>query len=284
MFIVYRVLEMKLGFASGCFLERRKGFVVPHEIPEDVKSYPVELQVGRGYDYTDFGEVVSIHLPFTLYGVQTIEGITVYRKLRGINIACLDEEQWKMDLKLFKSCIKEAAERNVKYAVFHYGGCDCDGNPWRDERHRRLHWKREKEFLIEISELAASKDIQLLSENHPYGDGIFLNHIKHITKIVEGGYAGVCLDFPHAYWRFTRFGDASLNDIINRFRESIQEVHLADSDGSSHAPLALDRGRINWRKLLSKLKDPLLVIIELRENPLESLRLVQKYCDEEPRE
>lgn len=148
---------------------------------------------------------------------------------------------------------------------------------WRDENHRRLHWNREKEFLVEMSELASNEGIELLAENHPYGDGIFLNHVKHIAEIVDGGFAGFCLDFPHAYYRFKRFNNASLDEIITRFRESIREVHLADGNGSSHNPLALDKGSIDWRKLLSLLPKSLLVIIELRENPSEALKRVQEF-------
>ena len=270
---------MKLGYASGCFLERRKGFVIPHQIPEELKSYPVELQVGRGYNYSDFDNVVSIHLPFTHYKISKVEEITVYKKSRGVNIASLNEDSWRTDLKLFKKYIKEAAEKEVKYAIFHYGSCNCAGRLWRDENHRRLHWNKEKEFLVEISKFAEDNGIKLLAENHPYGDGIFLNHIRHITEIVEGGYAGFCLDFPHAFYRFTMFSDANLNEIITRFRENIREVHLADGNGSSHAPLALDKGKIDWRKLLSLLQTALLVIIELRQNPLESLKQVQNFYD-----
>ena len=223
-------------------MERRKGLIIPHQVPEELKAYPVELQVERGYDYSDFDNVVSIHLPFTHYKVSKVEEITVYKKSRGVNIASLNEDLWKADLKLFKRHIKEAAPKGVKYAIFHYGSCNCPGRPWGDENHRRLHWNREKEFLVEISELAADKGIKLLAENHPYGDGIFLNHTKHIAVIVEGRYAEFCLDFPHAYYRFMKFSEANLDEIINRFRESIREVHLADSNGSSHAPLALDKG------------------------------------------
>mgnify|MGYP005845802191 FL=1 len=260
-----------LGFASGCFLERRKEFVVPHRVPEDLKPFPVELQVGRGYDYSDFDRVVSIHLPFMLYKLLKVEGVTVYKKLREVNIASLDEDFWRDDFELFKRYLTEAADKKVEYAVFHYGRCNCVGRLWRDEAHRKLHWAREKEFLIGLSEIAAGSGIKLLTENHPYDDRIFLNHIKHIKEIVERDYAGFCLDFPHAFYRFKRFGDASLNRIITRFRESIQEVHLADNNGLSHAPSALDKGKIDWRKLLSLFRSSLLVIIELRENPLESL-------------
>jgi len=268
-----------LGFASGCFLERRKEFVIPHKVPEELKSYPVELQVGRGYDYSDFDKVVSIHLPFTLYKVLKVEGVTVYKKSREVNLASLNEDFWRYELELFKRHIMEAAEKRVKYAIFHYGRCNCAGRLWRYENHRRLHWNREKEFLVEISEFAADNGIKLLTENHPYDDGIFLNHVKHIAEIVEGGYAGFCLDFPHTYYRFKRFNNASLDEIITRFRESIQEVHLADGNGSSHNPLALDKGSIDWRKLLSLLPRSLLVIIELRENPLEALKRVQELYD-----
>lgn len=268
-----------IGYASGCFLERRKGLVIPHQIPEELKSYPVELQVGRGYDYSDFDKVVSIHLPFTHYKISKIEGITFYKKSRGVNIASLNEYNWRADLKLFKKYIKEAAEKEVEYAIFHYGSCNCTGRLWRYENHRRLHWSREKEFLIEVSEFAEDNGIKLLAENHPYGDGIFLNHIKHISEIVEDGYADFCLDFAHAYYRFKTFSDANLNAITTRFRENIREIHLADNNGSSHAPLALDKGRIDWRKLLSLLQTSLLVIVELRENPLDSLRRVQKFYD-----
>jgi sugar phosphate isomerase/epimerase len=271
---------MKLGFASGCFLERRKKLVIPHQIPEELNSYPVELQVGRGYDYSDFNKVISIHLPFTFYKMSKAEGITVYKKSSEVNIASLNEDFWRYELNLFKRYLTEAAEKRVKHAIFHYGSCNCAGRLWRDENHRRLHWNREKEFLVEISELTVDKGIKLLAENHPYGDGIFLNHIKHISEIVEGGYAGFCLDFPHAYYRFKRFNNDSLDEIITRFREKIQEVHLADGNGSSHNPLALDKGKIDWRKLLSLLPKSLLVIIELRENPLEALKLVQEFYDD----
>jgi sugar phosphate isomerase/epimerase len=267
---------MILGFASGCFLERRKEFVIPHKVPEELKSFPVELQVGRGYDYSDFDKVVSIHLPFMLYKILKIGGVTVYKKLREVNIASLDEDFWRTDFELFKKYLTEAADKRVEYAVFHYGGCNCRGRLWLEEKHRKLHWAREKEFLTELSELAAGSGIKLLTENHPYNDRIFLNHIKHIKEIVEGGYAGFCLDFPHAFYRFKRFGDASLKKIITKFRESIQEVHLADNNGLSHAPSALDKGKIDWRKILPLFRSSLLMIIELRENPLESLRRVQE--------
>jgi sugar phosphate isomerase/epimerase len=271
---------MNLGFASGCFLKRQKEFVIPQQIPEELRSYPVELQVGRGYKYSDFDKVVSIHLPFTLYEISKVEGITVYKKSREVNIASINEDFWRYELELFKRYLTEAAEKGVKNAIFHYGSCNCAGRLWRDENHRKLHWNREKEFLAEIAELAKDKGIELLAENHPYGDGIFLNHVKHIAEIVEGGYAGFCLDFPHAYYRFKRFNNASLDEIITRFRESTQEVHLADGNGSSHNPLALDKGSIDWRKLLSLLPKSLLVIIELRENPLEALKLVQEFYDD----
>ncbi|MEM2144285.1 MAG: sugar phosphate isomerase/epimerase [Candidatus Jordarchaeaceae archaeon] len=267
---------MMLGFASGCFLERRKEFIIPRKVPEELKSFPVELQVGRGYDYSDFEKVVSIHLPFMLYKMLKVEGVTVYRKLREVNIASLEEDFWRADFELFKKYIIEAAEKGVKYAVFHYGSCNCRGRLWRDENHRMLHWSREKDFLMGLSELAENVGIKLLAENHPYTDGIFLNHIKHVKEIVEGGYAGFCLDFPHAFYRFKRFGEASLKEIITKFKDNLQELHLADNNGSNHAPSALDEGKIDWRELVSLLGNSLLIIIELRENPLESLKKAQQ--------
>ncbi|MEX2724924.1 MAG: sugar phosphate isomerase/epimerase family protein [Candidatus Freyarchaeota archaeon] len=263
---------MRLGYASGCFLERRKGFVIPRSIPDELKTYSVELQVERGYDYSDFSNIVSIHLPFTRYKESRVKGIKVFEKLREVNIASLDQELWSEDLTIFKEHVKEAACKGIKYAVFHYGSCNCGSRLWRDENHRKLHWTKEKEFLEELSQLAKNSGIKLLAENHPYGDGIFLNHIKHISEIINSSYADLCLDFPHAFYRSVKFGDASLDEIINKFRSSIQEIHLADNRGSSHAPLALDKGNIDWRKLIPLLKHSLLVIIELRENPLESLK------------
>ncbi|MEM3587571.1 MAG: TIM barrel protein [Candidatus Jordarchaeaceae archaeon] len=267
---------MKLGFASGCFLERRKEFIIPRKIPEELKTFPVELQVGRGYDYSDFDRVVSIHLPFMVYEELKKEGIKIYKKAREVNIASLDEDFWRSDFELFKKYLNEAANKGVEYAVFHYGSCNCAGRPWRDENHRKLHWIKEKEFLDKLSELAVEGGIKLLVENHPYGDWVFLNHVKHIEEIVEGGYAEFCLDFAHAFYRFKKFGDASLNMIITKFRDSVREVHLADNNGLSHKPSALDKGKIEWRKLLSLLKSSLLIIIELQENPLESLKKVQE--------
>lgn len=271
---------MKLGYASGCFLERCKGFVIPHQVPDELKTLPVELQVERGYDYSDFKNVVSIHLPFIRYKAQEVEGTTIYKKTRGVNIASLKEDSWKTDLELFKKHIKEAAEKGVNYAVFHYGSCNCAGRLWRDEKHRSLHWIREKEFLIEISEIANNNGIRLLAENHPYRDGIFLNHIKHVSEIIRAHLAEFCLDFPHAYYRLTTFNNEDLKEIITRFKKNIIEVHLADNDGSNHAPLALDEGKIEWRKLLSMLQSHLLVIIELRENPQESLKKVHRFYED----
>jgi sugar phosphate isomerase/epimerase len=263
---------MRLGYASGCFLERRKDFVIPRPIPDELKNYSVELQVGRGYDYSDFNNIVSIHLPFTHYKESRVKGTKVYEKLREVNIASLNQEFWAEDLAVFKEHIKEAACRGIKYAVFHYGSCDCGSRLLRDEKHRKLHWNREKEFLEELNQLAKNSGIRLLAENHPYGDGVFLSHVKHISEIVDNGYAEICLDFPHAFYRSVKFGNANLDEIINKFRNSIQEIHLADNNGLSHAPLALDRGIIDWRKLIPLFKSSLLVIIELRENPLESLK------------
>ncbi|MEM1657525.1 MAG: sugar phosphate isomerase/epimerase [Candidatus Jordarchaeales archaeon] len=271
-------MERVIGVSSGCFLFRGNGYVKPKPIPFELRKYQFELQVGRGYFFEDIENIVTVHLPFREYHAASINGEKLFIEGRNVNIATLNGSLRKAWLKEFTGIIFEAASRNASVAVLHYGVCDCQDENVLNESHRVRHWKAEASFLGEISKVCDDVGISLLVENHPYDETIFLNHLKHMEAVVEEGFAKICLDFPHAYYREFK-GEDNIEALASALRDEILEVHLADGNGLSHEPLQVGEGSINFEKVLKKLTRTKFFIIEVRGDPTPSIKAARELLE-----
>lgn len=263
-----------VGISSGCFLYRGDGYVMPKPIPSKFRKCQFELQVGRGYFFEDFEKVITVHLPFREYHTTFRNGVKIFLEGREINIATLDSGLRDAWLKEFTKIISEAASRNVKAAVLHYGVCDCQDGETLDDEHRKRHWEAEASFLKQLSKFCNNVGISLLVENHPYDDTIFLSHLEHMRTITDNGFAQICLDLPHAYYREFK-GETDIKTLAGLLKSEVLEVHLADGNGLDHAPLQLGRGSIRIEMILRQLVKAKIFIIELREDPAPSLKIAK---------
>jgi len=262
-----------IGVSSGCFLHRGDGYVLRKSIPAKFRKCWFELQIGRGYFFEDFEKVITVHLPFREYHVAYKGDMKLFLEGRDVNIATLDRELRNFWLKKFIEITSEAASRDVRAAVLHYGGCDCQSG--LNDEHRKRHWKAEASFLKRLSVFCDDVGVKLLVENHPYDDTVFLSHLEHMKAIIDNGFAQICLDLPHAYYREFR-GETSVEMLVSSLKDEILEVHLADGNGLNHAPLQLGEGGMEVEAILQQLGKTEIFIIELREDPSPSLETAKK--------
>ena len=244
---------MRVAVSTSCFLEKHEGYIIPTKIPAKIAAaYDLELQVDRGFTYETIADVKlkSVHLPFARYIPAIKAGKKVYLEGRTVNIANIDGKRWKRDLDYLRSVVKLSRGRGIENAILHYGNCACSAEAYRNPHHRELHWEIELRFLKEISKYLKAAGIRLLVENHPYQDRIFKSHSAHIQHIIDEKVANLCFDLPHAFIRNKRFGDEEPAKLIDKFKNDIFEVHLADNDGETSEPLQLGAGKMAWQGLI----------------------------------
>ena len=263
-----------IGVSSGCFLQRGDGYVLRKRVPAKFRKCWFELQVGRGYFFEDFEKVATVHLPFREYHAVYKGNVKIFLEGRNVNIATRNRVLRNAWLKKFVKIVSEAASRGVRAAVLHYGGCDCRSSQLNNE-HRKRHWEAEASFLKQLSKSCGEVGVILLVENHPYDDTIFLSHLEHMKAITDNGLARICLDLPHAYYREFK-GEADVETLVSSLKDEILEVHLADGNGLSHAPLQLGEGNIKVEAILHQLSKAEVLIIELREDPSPSLETAKR--------
>jgi sugar phosphate isomerase/epimerase len=268
-------------------LEKHEGYIVPTKIPAKIAgAYDLELQVDRGFTYESIAEAKlrSIHLPFARYIPAVKAGKKVYLEGRTVNIANIDGKRWKRDLDYCKSVVRLSRGRGIENAILHYGNCSCSAEAYKNPHHRELHWEIELRFLKEISKSLKAAGIRLLVENHPYQDRIFKSHSTHIQSIIEEKVGNLCFDLPHAFIRHKRFGDEEPAKLIERFKDDIFEVHLADNNGETSEPLQLGTGKMPWQQLVNTInieRKGILTVVELHTEPMQSIEQLRSLQKEE---
>jgi sugar phosphate isomerase/epimerase len=276
---------LRIAVSTSCFLEKHEGYIIPARIPAKIAAgYDLELQIDRGFTYESISDAKlrSVHLPFARYIPAIKGGKKVYLEGRTVNIANIDGKRWKRDLDYLKNVVRLSRGKGIENAILHYGNCACSAEAYKNPHHRELHWEIELRFLKEISNYLKAAGIRLLIENHPYQDRIFKSHSTHIQNIIDEKVANLCLDLPHAFIRNKRFGDEEPAKLIDRFRDHVFEVHLADNDGETSEPLQLGAGKMAWRDLVKAIdieRTEILTVVELHTEPtqsIEQLRSLEK--------
>ncbi len=172
--------------------------------------------------------------------------LTIHAPYAAINISATNPLSRKFSYNMLLKTIDHARELNCKYIVFHPGLRDAFTYIFTDLTEPI---KESINLLIQIGDLCSQYGITPLLENLSTYRATILtsNEFKEFFK--QSNKFKMVLDIPHAH--ITKLFEnylLNLNDYIEYF-------HISDNNGEKDMHWALDKGVLDWRNALNKIKN-----------------------------
>ena len=147
--------------------------------------------------------------------------------------------------------IHTASELKIGLLNFHFNS--RFGSVSATERSRDTFLQNFTSSMQELTQFAASEKVDLMLENVPPENGHPLESIEYFSAVMKAVPAlRFHLDVAHAFIENRMKG---VNDYIDAFGARLAHVHLHDNHGKHDEHLALGKGKIALRKVVSYLKD-----------------------------
>lgn len=125
------------------------------------------------------------------------------------------------------------------------------GMSWMLSKNKKeIHNNMIKNFN-KISRYAKKHNIRLVIENEPFGDRFGLKDMVYIMKRTKAGFA---LDIGHAYISGKGKNKKLIKDMIRQLGSRIEHIHFGDNNGLADEHLAIGKGCIDYKMVISELK------------------------------
>lgn len=180
-------------------------------------------------------KVNSIHCPF-------YRQIEEAKKGKWLNITSSDEAVRNESVRWILKSIETAETIQFEFAVIHFGDIN-DRKPAEEKRKAAL------KSLAEIEPYARSLGVQVVLENIPneIASCVELNSFLEENHLKET--IGICFDTGHAAMA------GEIPSGLIRFKNMIKTVHLHDTVELKDEHLSAGDGILDWRLILSHLKN-----------------------------
>jgi sugar phosphate isomerase/epimerase len=208
----------------------------------------------------------------TLYDIGVSKGLkySVHAPFADVNISSPSRPMRKAMLNRLEQSIMHAQALDSYLWVFHPGmktgiSSFCPSLDWlQNLKSARTLAKTSEEYGVPIA-------IENVPEPYPF--------LMKSVQDFENFYAqmneniGVVLDVGHANI------NGQTESFLRTFKDKIVHLHVSDNDGISDQHLGLGRGTVNWRGLISMLKElsyDRTIVIESVEHVEESLQKLRQ--------
>jgi len=203
----------------------------PHFDFEDSESVKEVHDALKKYNL----KVNSIHCPF-------YRQIEEAKKGRWLNIASADETLRAESVEWIKKSIAIAGKIHFEYAVIHFGDIN-DKKPAEDK------WKAAYRSITDIEAYAASYGVKPVLENIPNEIASCAELKSFLLENDLNRKIGICFDTGHAAMA------GEIPSGLQLLKGLIRTVHLHDTMEYKDEHLSAGTGILDWRLILSHLKN-----------------------------
>lgn len=217
--------------------------------PDNNTIQEINKTKNLGFDYVELGIEAPAVLDFTRYKKK------IKQSLKKFKYPPIGHTSWWYDLSSPYLLIEKAwlgqAKKEIELAS-QLGIGLLNIHFWvpskfllENKKTRKIILQNYIKNLSELSRYAKKRDVILMLEN---GDERFEYYQFVLAKTPS---IKVHLDIGHA---FLSGGTSTIKKFISHFRSRIAHIHIHDNHGKSDEHLALKKGKINWKQVVSALK------------------------------
>lgn len=220
-------------------------------VPKEIKTFKK-----LGFDYVEIGIEEPAATPQILLKqknqilklIKKNKMFAVGHTAYWVHFGSSHEKARKGWVEEAKYMIRVAKELKIKYLNFHfYGGL---GETTINKKGIKIFVKNFSKSMKELNQFAKKKKMILMLENVPTSDCRGYG-IKEFKQVINSSGVMVHLDIAHA---FIEGGMKRIEDYIKTFRRKIVHIHIHDNFGINDDHLPLQRGKINFKKVVKLLK------------------------------
>ena len=183
------------------------------------------------------GDLDRIRDVLTVFDLET----TIHAPHHDINLASLNPAVSATALKEVEKSLEVADILGAKTVTFHPGGF---------RRFRELGLKSLKRSLTALDDKAKEYGTALCLENM-MGDNMYCTGSEEIILILQGlENVHVTLDLAHALSQ-----PEDIGDYVRRLGSRIMHAHISDFRGGLHRHLPIGEGELDYKAVLSALKE-----------------------------
>ena len=226
----------KIGISSMALFKYRPADALKRASELGFSAWEIMLEGSHFQnDYTEVKELADS------YGIE----LFVHAPFSDLNIASLNEGIRKETLSQVFWAIETADFLESGLVTFHSGRPSPVSMSFRDAA-----WEKNLESISEIVRFGSDFDLKLCLENMPNFPGAFCCEIDDVRSILDANpELGLTLDIAHAH----TCGDEI--EFIKNFKDKMLHVHLHDNSRDNDSHSAVGEGDIDFRGVMSHLKD-----------------------------
>jgi len=190
-----------------------------------------------------------------LRNICEIYGTTLWQMHAPLNLDVADPNPQKRikDIDTVFKWIQYAHELNVANLVIHPGGSN---GAKTDEEEAKIFTLNVDSFKY-LAKVAEEFKVKLCIENmqerenkDPRRLGAFIYDLNELIDSIGSESIGICFDTSHA-----NVTGLDMYNAINECGKRLMATHISDNDGSGDQHKLLYGGNIDWKKVISGLKD-----------------------------
>ena len=167
---------------------------------------------------------------------------SVHAPICDINIASISGPIREASMKETLDTIKAANDLGIDRITVHPGLSSMSVHGIED---RYIAYARQSmEVLDKVSK---EYNVTLAIENMPNPFFFLGRKAEELAYIVEGTELGICFDIGHANTT------GQIDAMIDTFGDRIKNIHIHDNNGEKDEHLTIGKGKIDFKKVLSKL-------------------------------
>ena len=175
-----------------------------------------------------------------LYAVESYDmKFQVHAPIADLNIGSPSERMRRHAIDEVIMLADICGRLSVKVMTIHPGSAIAYGNEVKSRVRTAT-----RESILAIDKALGGRDIKIALENMPPGDWSICYGIDELKSMIEGTGLGICFDVGHANVAGAVGG--FLHD-----RDLLFNIHLHNNDGRSDQHLALDKGDIDLKPIVS---------------------------------
>ncbi len=232
------MIDAKLGASSLAFFKRRSEETIRIIGEAGFSAWEVILEGHHLRD--DYSHWMELLDSYSLY-------VSVHAPFADLNIASMNDRIREESLRQIKHAIGAGYLLGAELVTVHSGRLS-PYSMWFPGEARKVNF----ESLRELAKHAEEHGMLLCLENTPKYPGALMcevEELKAITEEFSRDELGITLDVGHA----ATCGDVV--DYIRALRPRLANIHIHDNSGNGDEHLAVGDGKIDFKRLLSHLRN-----------------------------